>query len=74
MKTEIDSTNFDYLYDAIEVKNLTKEVLDTPVGVSNSFDFANVNYGFSTSLQSNYGKYYGRDFVVKSYPRCKRAK
>lgn len=63
MKTEIDSTNFDYLYDAIEVKNLAKEVLDAPVGESISFDFANVNYGFSTSLQSNYGKYLSA-FVV----------
>lgn len=63
MKTEINSTNFDYLYDAIEVKNLTKEVINTPVGESNSFDFANVNYGFSTSLQSNYGKYLSA-FVV----------
>lgn len=57
MKTEIDSSSFDYLYDAIEVKNLTKEVLDAPVGENSSFDFANVNYGFSTSLQNNYGKY-----------------
>ena len=57
MKTDIDSASFDYLYDAIEVKNLTKEVLDAPVGENNSFDFANVNYGFSTSLQNNYGKY-----------------
>ena len=57
MKTDTDSASFDYLYDAIEVKNLTKEVLDAPVGENNSFDFANVNYGFSTSLQNNYGKY-----------------
>lgn len=57
MKTEIDSARFDYLYDAIEVKNLTKEVLDAPVGESETFDFANTNYGFSNSLQNNYGKY-----------------
>ena len=63
MKTDKDSANFDYLYDAIEVKNLTKEVIDAPAGENSNFDFANVNYGFSTSLQNNYGKYLSA-FVV----------
>lgn len=66
MKTDIDSKKFDYLYDAIEVKNLTKEVLDAPVGESNSFDFANVNYGFSTSLQNNSGRYLSNNIVFIS--------
>ena len=63
MKANKDSANFDYLYDAIEVKNLTKEVIDAPAGENSNFDFANVNYGFSTSLQNNYGKYLSA-FVV----------
>jgi hypothetical protein len=57
MKTDEDSGRFNYLYDAINVKNLTKEVMDVPVEQNESYDFANVNYGFSTSLDNNYGKY-----------------
>lgn len=63
MKTDNNSANFDYLYDAIEVKNIVKEVIDAPIGQSEKFDFANVNYGFSTNLQNNYGKYLS-SFVV----------
>lgn len=66
MKTDIDSSRFDYLYDAIEVKNLTKEVLSTSTATNESYNFANVNYGFSTSLQNNYGKYLSVNTVFVS--------
>lgn len=66
MKTDIDSSRFDYLYDAIEVKNLTKEVLNTTTATNENYDFANVNYGFSTSLQNNYGKYLSANTVFVS--------
>lgn len=66
MKTDIDSSRFDYLYDAIEVKNLTKEVLNTSTAKNENYDFANVNYGFSTSLQNNYGKYLSVNTVFVS--------
>lgn len=66
MKTDIDSSRFDYLYDAIEVKNLTKEVLNTSTATNESYNFANVNYGFSTSLQNNYGKYLSVNTVFVS--------
>lgn len=63
MKTDKDSANFDYLYDAIEVKNLTKEVVSIATSKIEKYDFANVNYGFSTSLQNNYGKYLSASVV-----------
>lgn len=66
MKTDIDSSRFDYLYDAIEVKNLTKEVLNTSTATNESYNFANANYGFSTSLQNNYGKYLSVNTVFVS--------
>lgn len=66
MKTDKDSANFDYLYDAIEVKNLTKEVLNTTIAQNESYDFANVNYGFSTSLQNNSGRYLSINTVFVS--------
>lgn len=66
MKTDIDSANFDYLYDAIEVKNLAKEVLNTTTAQNESYDFANVNYGFSTSLQNNSGRYLSVNTVFVS--------
>lgn len=66
MKTEINSTNFDYLYDAIEVKNLTKEVLNVASAQNENYDFAKVNYGFSTSLQNNYGRYLSNNTIFVS--------
>jgi hypothetical protein len=41
-------------------------VLSTSTATNESYNFANVNYGFSTSLQNNYGKYLGVNTVFVS--------